>query len=170
MMPDSTTLEGLVCNGKTSEAIDQLKSLIQELGKEPLSNLMALSGRFSSNSQSANNGVAPRDMTEMEVNRIRAAFLSILGDVREEIQGKISFFKPIPKDVDNRNILRDFIDTVLSKKFHAIKPFSEGNTFIYFTAKEKHSDLDVMIMVMKTSDVSSIMENNQLNRIAQLKP
>jgi serine/threonine protein kinase len=169
MSTETTSLEGLVCNGKTQEAIEQLKTLIQDLSKEPLSNLMALAGRYSYNTQSENKGIASREMTEMESNRIRTAFLSILTEIREEIQTKINFFKPIPREQDNRNLLRDFIETVLSKKYKEIKPYSEGNTFIYFSAKEKHADLDVMIMILKTSDISGIMENSQLNRIAQLK-
>jgi hypothetical protein len=169
IMSEYPTLEGLVCNGKTKEAIDQLKSLIEDLSKEPLNNLLALSGRFKGNAQAENNGITSRDITETEANRIRIAFLSILSDVREEIQAKINFFKPIPRDSDDRLVLRDFIDTVLSKKYKDINPFSEGNTFIYFNAKERHSDMNVIIMVLKSSDISGVLQNSQLNRIAQLK-
>lgn len=168
-MSERTTLEGLVCQNKMQEAIDQLKTLIQDLSKEPLNNLIALSGRFSAVSHAENAGTAPIDLTETENNRIRAAFLSILSDVREEVQSKINFFKPIPRAVKDRDTLRDFIDTVLSRKFCDIAPFSEGNSFIYFNAKERHSDQDVMIMVLKSSDIEDIKRNSQLNRISQLK-
>jgi serine/threonine protein kinase len=168
-MSEKTTLEGLVCQNKTQEAIDELKSLIESLSHEHLNNLNLLSGRYFANKKADESHTAPRDMTDMESNRIRAAFLSILSDIREEIQSKINFFKPIPRAVKERDTLRDFIDTVLSRKYSDITPFSEGTSFIYFSAKEKHSDQDVMIMVLKTSDVEEIKKNSQLSKISQLK-
>jgi serine/threonine protein kinase len=168
-MSEKTTLEGLVCQNRTQEAIDELKSLIESLSHEHLNNLNLLSGRYFANKKADESHTAPRELTEMESNRIRAAFLSILSDIREEIQSKINFFKPIPRAVKERDTLRDFIDTVLSRKYSDITPFSEGTSFIYFSAKERHSDQDVMIMVLKSSDVEEIKKNSQLNKISQLK-
>ncbi len=168
-MADRNTLEGLVCQNRMEEAIDQLKTLIQDLSNEPLNSLIALSGRFSAVNQTLINGTASLDITEVESNKIRASFLAILSDVREEIQSKINFFKPIPRASEDRDVLRDFIDTVLSRKYVEITPFSEGNSFIYFHAKERHSEQDVMIMVLKTSDIEDVKKNSQLRRISQLK-
>ncbi|HRI59080.1 MAG TPA: protein kinase [Saprospiraceae bacterium] len=168
-MSEKTTLEGLVCQNMTQEAIDELKSLIERLASEHLNNLNALSGRYSANKKADVDGVVSQDMTFMESNRIRSAFLSILSDIREEIQSKINFFKPIPRAIKERDTLRDFIDTVLSRKYSDINAFSEGMSFIYFSAKERHSDQDVMIMVLKSSDIEEIKKNSQLSRISQLK-
>jgi len=168
-MSDKPTLEGLVCQGKLPEAIAQLKSLIEALKGEPYNNLLALSGRYSANRSADETNTAPKEMTSMESNRIRAAFLSILGDVREEIEEKINFFKPIPRAAKDRDTLRDFIETGLSRKYTNIQPFTEGQSFIYFSAKERHADQEVMIMVLKTSDIEEIKKNSQLSRISQLK-
>jgi serine/threonine protein kinase len=168
-MSEKATLEGLVCQNKTQEAIDELKSLIENLSHEHLNNLNLLSGRYFANKKADESHTVARDLTDMESNRIRATFLSILSDIREEIQSKINFFKPIPRATKDRDTLRDFIDTVLSRKYSDITPFSEGTSFIYFSAKERHSDQDVMIMVLKSSDVEEIKKNSQLNKVSQLK-
>lgn len=168
-MTEKPTLEGLVCQGKLPEAIDQLKSLIEVLKNEPYTNLLALSGRYSANRKADESNTAPKEMTSMESNRIRGAFLSVLADVREEIEERINFFKPIPRAAKDRDTLRDFIETGLSRKYTDITPFTEGQSFIYFSAKERHADQEVMIMVLKTSDIEEIKKNSQLNRISQLK-
>lgn len=168
-MSDKPTLESLVCQGKLPEAITQLKSLIEVLKGEPYNNLLALSGRYSVNRSADEASTAPKDQTGMENNRIRAAFLSILGDVREEIEEKINFFKPIPRSDKDHSTLRDFIETGLSRKYTDIRPFVEGQSFIYFSAKERHAEQEVMIMVLKTSNIEEIKKNSQLNRISQLK-
>lgn len=168
-MSEKPTLEGLVCQGKLPEAIEQLKSLIEALKNEPYTNLLALSGRYSANRSADESNTAPKEMTSMESNRIRVQFLSILSDVREEIEERINFFKPIPRAAKDRDTLRDFIETGLSRKYTDIRPYTEGVSFIYFSAKERHSDQEVMIMVLKTSDIEEIKKNSQLNRISQLK-
>ena len=165
----NTTLEGLVSNGKTKEAIELLINLIEELHSEHRSTLTQLLGRYSSNSKTERNQLEERTVTSIENNRINATFLNVLTDVRDEIQSKIHFFKPIPKEVGEKEILSDFLTTVLSKKYEKIAHYAHGNTFIYFSAKEKHSGLDVMIMVLKSSDIKSVMDSNYLHRIAQLK-
>jgi|GEM_PF-5632589 len=168
-MTEKTTLEGLVCQNRMPEAIEELKSMIQDLSQEPLNNLVALSGRYNANRKADEQNTAPQEMTDMETNRIRASFLSILTDVREEIQSKINFFKPIPRAVKDRDILRDFIETVLSRKYRDIEPFSEGTSFIYFSAVERYSNQDVMVMVLKSSDIEDFKKGNQLSRISNLK-
>lgn len=168
-MSEKPTLEGLVCQGKLPEAIEQLKSLIEALKNEPYTNLLALSGRYSANRSADESNTAPKEMTSMESNRIRVQFLSILSDVREEIEERINFFKPIPRAAKDRDTLRDFIETGLSRKYTEIRPYTEGVSFIYFSARERHSDQEVMIMVLKTSDIEEIKKNSQLNRISQLK-
>lgn len=168
-MSEKPTLEGLVCQGKLPEAIEQLKSLIEALKNEPYTNLLALSGRYSANRSADESNTAPKEMTSMESNRIRVQFLSILSDVREEIEERINFFKPIPRAAKDRDTLRDFIETGLSRKYTDIRPYTEGVSFIYFSARERHSDQEVMIMVLKTSDIEEIKKNSQLNRISQLK-
>lgn len=168
-MSDKPTLESLVCQGKLPEAIDALKTLIETLKNEPYNNLMALSGRYNSNRKADETNTAPKEMTSMESNRIRVTFLSILSDVRDEIEDKINFFKPIPRSNKDRDTLRDFIETNLSRKYNDIENFAEGQSFIYFRAKERHSTQEVMIMVMKTSDVEEIKKNSQLNLISKLK-
>ena len=165
----NTTLEGLVSNGKTKEAIELLINLIEELHSEHRSTLTQLLGRYSSNSKTERNQLEERTVTAIENNRINSTFLNVLTDVRDEIQSKIHFFKPIPKEVGEKEILSDFLTTVLSKKYEKIAHYAHGNTFIYFSAKEKHSGLDVMIMVLKSSDIKSVMDSNYLHRIAQLK-
>lgn len=165
----SETLETLVCKGRTKEAIEQLKSLIETLNKEHLTNLIALSGRYHTNNKVERDGTEEAKTTGMESNRIRFQFLSILSEVREEIEGKINFFKPIPRDTDNHDTLRDFIETGLSRKYEQISHFAEGKSFIYFSAKERHSDQLVMIMVLKTSNVEEIKKNSNLSKISQLK-
>ena len=168
-MSEKTTLEGLVCQGRTKEAIDELKSLIKNLSEDPYNNLLALSGRYTTNRKEGDGNTSPAELTNLESNRIRAAFLNVLSEVREEIQSKINFFKPIPRAVKDRDTLRDFIDTVLSRKYHEVMPFNEGNSFIYFSAKEKDSEQDVVIMVLKSSDIEEIRKSGHLNRISQLK-
>ena len=165
----NTTLEGLVSNGKTKEAIELLINLIEELYSEHRNSLTQLMGRYSSNSKTEKNQLEERTITSIENNRINATFLNVLTDVRDEIQSKIHFFKPIPKEVGEKEILSDFLTTILSKKYEKIAHYAHGNTFIYFSAKEKHSGLDVMIMILKSSDIKSVMDSNYLHRIAQLK-
>ena len=165
----NTTLEGLVSNGKTKEAIELLITLIEELHSEHRSTLTQLLGRYSSNSKTERNQLEERTVTAIENNRINSTFLNVLTDVRDEIQSKIHFFKPIPKEVGEKEILSDFLTTILSKKYEKIAHYAHGNTFIYFSAKEKHSGLDVMIMILKSSDIKSVMDSNYLHRIAQLK-
>lgn len=169
MAESKPTLENLVCNGKTSEAIEQLKSLIETLNKEHLTNLVALSGRYSNNYRATMDGTALTETKNVEDNRIRFQFLSILSDVREEIEDKINFFKPIPRDTETHDTLRDFIHTTLSRKYEEISHFGEGRSFIYFSAKERHADQQVIIMVMKTSNVGDIKKNISLSKISQLK-
>lgn len=55
------------------------------------------------------------------------------------------------------------------KKYKNIKYFTHGTTFIYFQAQEKNSDLSVMVMVLKTSEIKNVMDKKYLNKIAQLK-
>ena len=164
-----SNMEGLVYQNRMPEAIAQFKSLLEYMHEEPYSNLVQLSGRLNAVKNNQNNGTAEYSLTEIESNRIRATFLSILEDFRDEISSKISFYKPIPRSDDQRHNLRDFIATVLSKKFKDIKPFNQGNTFIYFKAKEINTDMDVMIMMLKGSNINEIMQNDQLMRIVQLK-
>ena len=164
---NDVTLEGLVCQNRMPEAIERLKSLIEDLKGDSYNSLIGLSGRLQAVRRDKIDGTA--DGSDPESNRIRAAFLSVLSDIREEIQSKVNFFKPIPRSQAQRDTLRDFVETVLSKKYDNIKPFNEGNTFIYFTATEKHSEMAVMVMILKSSDINEIMQNNQLSRIAQLK-
>ncbi|MCB9306016.1 MAG: protein kinase [Lewinellaceae bacterium] len=166
---DNNTLEGLVCQNRTREAIEQLKTLIEHVYDEHVKSLVGLLGRYSAVDEAMNEGTSQREMTNTETNRIRSAFLNILSDVREELQTKINFFKPIPRAAEERGALRDFIESVLSRKFDDIKAFTEGNSFIYFSAKEKHSLQDVMIMVFKSNDVEDIVKNSQLKRISRLK-
>ncbi|HNG89360.1 MAG TPA: protein kinase [Saprospiraceae bacterium] len=168
-MSDKPTLETLVCEGKLPEAISSLKSLIENLKNDPYNNLLALSGRYSSNSKASDGGTELRSMTEMETNRMRVTFLNILADVREEIEDKINFFKPIPRSEKDDKTLRHFIETTLSRKYSNIEDFAKGQSFIYFRAKERHSSQEVMIMVMKTSDIEEIKKNSQLNLISKLK-
>ena len=163
------TLESLVSNNKTKEAIELLKTLIEDLHEEPLKQLTMLSGRHTSANNGVLNQTEDRGVAKTEFSRIDYAFLNILSDVREEIQSKMNFYKPIPKEVGDEEILRGFLDTVLMKKYKRIKYFTHGNTFIYFQAQEKNSDLEVMVMVLKTSEIKNVMDNRYLNRIAQLK-
>ena len=169
-MPENqTSLEGLVSNGKTKEAIEQLKTLIDELYSEPRNNLIQLLGRFSSLNRVEINQTEEKTTTRVEFNRIDIAFLNILTDVRDEIQSRINFFKPIPKEVEEKEVLSDFLNTVLAKKYKNINHYAHGSTFIYFNAKEKHSGLDVMIMILKSSEIRGIIDSNFLGKIAQLK-
>ena len=78
MSEQSETLETLVCKGRTKEAIEQLKSLIETLNKEHLTNLIALSGRYYTNNKVEGAGTEEAKTTNMESNRIRFQFLSIL--------------------------------------------------------------------------------------------
>ena len=165
---NDVTLEGLVCQNRMPEAIERLKSLIEDLKGDSYNSLIGLSGRLQAVRRDKIDGTA--DGSDPESNRIRAAFLSVLSDIREEIQSKVNFFKPIPRSQAQRDTLRDFVETVLSKKYDNIKPFNEGNTFIYFTATEKHSEMAVMVMILKSSDINEIMQNNQLSRIASRLP
>ena len=163
------TLESLVSNNKTKEAITQLITLINDLHGEPYNQLTALSGRHTSTNNGVLNQTEDRGVAKTEFSRIDYAFLNILSDVREEIQSKMNFYKPIPKEQGDEEILRGFLNTVLMKKYKRIKYFTHGNTFIYFQAQEKNSDLEVMVMVLKTSEIKNVMDNRYLNRIAQLK-
>ena len=168
-MAKKITLEGLVCENRVSEAIAELKSLIDRLSTEHADSLTQLSGRIQSVHDQIDKNTAPSESTNIENSRIRATFLHILTDVREEIQSKVNFFKPIPRAAKDRDMLRDFIHTVLSKKYTDITPFSEGNSFIYFSAKEIHSEQDVMIMVLKSSDIEEFSKSRQLQMISRLK-
>jgi serine/threonine protein kinase len=163
------SLEGLVSKGKTKEAIEQLRGLIEDLSKEPLNNLIQLQGRYSSVNKVEVMNTEDKPTTRVEFNRIDLAFLNILTEVRTEIQANINFFKPIPKENEGKDVLGDFLATVLAKKYINITHYAHGNTFIYFNAKEKHSGLDVMIMILKSSDIKNVIDNKFLAKIAQLK-
>jgi serine/threonine protein kinase len=167
---NSSSLETLVCDGKTYEAIQELKDLIEHLHGDPRTNLISLSSRFNIIKREKQDGVVDYNANTTESNKIRVAFLNLLSDLREEIQGKINFFKPIPHKEDNqRSVLRAFVEIVLSKKYKNIKAFGDGNTFAYFDAQEHYSDMPVMIMVMKTHDFDRAHYLSCLQRIAQLK-
>lgn len=169
MSENKITLEALVSNNKTKEAINLLIDLINDLHNEPCKQLTMLSGRYTSNNNGVLNQTQEQSVAKTEFSRIDYAFLNILSDVREEIQSKMDFYKPIPKEAGEEETLRGFLNTVLMKKYKRIKYFTHGNTFIYFQAQEKNSDLDVMVMVLKTSEIKNVMDNRYLNRIAQLK-
>jgi len=168
-MSKHSTLETLVSKGKTKEAIESLKTLIDSLNEEARIPLIALLGRFTTNKKIENRGTELRSLTELEKNRITNSFLSILSEVKEMVKECIHFYKPIPREEENRPILRDFIGTELKKKFYDIKPFAEGTDFIYFKAKAMYSDLDMMIRVLKSSDSTNITQNKHLNTILKLK-
>lgn len=168
-MSEKTTLEGLVCENRIEEAIQHLQGLIDNLSKEPRNSLILLSGRLQKSEDELNRNTVSYQNSDIEQSKIRANFLHILTDVREQIEAKINFFKPIPRSEDGRKTLRDFIDTILSKKYEEFTPFAEGNSFIYFCAKEKHSGQDVMIMVLKSSNIEAISKSNQLKKISRLK-
>jgi hypothetical protein len=63
------------------------------------------------------------------------------------------------------------------KKYKNIRYFTHGQTFIYFQAQEQSSELDVMIMVLKSSEIKNYIGKDKekdkdkgfLNKIAQLK-
>jgi hypothetical protein len=169
MTKDVPTLETLVSSNKTIVAISALKDLIAELYKEPFAQLTLLSGRYESTNKDVIKGTEDRSTTKTEFNRIDYAFLNILSDVREAIQDRIHFYKSIPKEVADEEILRGFLNTVLMKKYKNIKHFTHGHTFIYYQAQEQNSDLEVMIMVLKSSEIKNFMDHKYLNKIAQLK-
>jgi Protein kinase domain len=169
MSASNTTLESLVSNNKTKEAISQLIELIDDLHNEPFKQLTMLSSRYTSTNNGVLNQTEEHTSAKTEFSRIDYAFLNILSDVREEIQAKMNFYKPIPKEVGDEDILRGFLNTVLMKKYKNVKYFTHGNTFIYFQAQEKNSDLSVMVMVLKASEIKSVMDNKYLQKIAQLK-
>ncbi len=169
MSETSTSLEALVCQNKTKEAIERLKTLIEDLYGEPRNNLISLLGRRVSNDKGQLAETVRKEEFDIESNRIASYFLAILSQVREEIQNNINFYKPIPRASEEREILRDFIHTTLSKKFKNIQPFSEGQSFIYFSGVERNSELEVMVMILKSSDVHGLKQYSQLNKIAQLK-
>lgn len=169
MMDTSTlTLESLVSKNMTKEAISQLKVLITSL-QDQLSSLTTLEGRYVKNDRDKIKDVEDSSNIKREYNQIDYAFLNILAEIRNEIQSKMTFYKSIPKAQGDEDIMREFLNTVLVKKYDDIKYFAHGNAFIYFQAKERSSDLNVIVMMLKSSDIKSIMDNRYLQRIAQLK-
>jgi hypothetical protein len=164
-----TTLESLVSNNRTKEAISQLIELIDDLHNEPFKQLTMLSSRYTSTNNGVQNQTEEHASAKTEFSRIDYSFLNILSDVREEIQAKMNFYKSIPKEVGDEEILRGFLNTVLMKKYKNVKYFTHGNTFIYFQAQEQNSELEVMVMVLKSSEIKNVMDNRYLNKIAQLK-
>lgn len=88
----NATLESLVSNNKTKEAITQLVGLIDNLHDEPFKQLTILSGRYTSTNNGVLNQTEERSTAKTEFSRIDYAFLNILSDVREEIQSKMDFF------------------------------------------------------------------------------
>ncbi len=169
MSASNTTLENLVSNNKTKEAISQLIELLDDLHNEPFKQLTMLSSRYTSTNNGVLNQTEERNSAKTEFSRIDYAFLNILSDIREEIQTKMNFYKPIPKEVADESILRGFLNTVLMKKYKNVRHFTHGNTFIYYHAQEQNSDLDIMIMVLKSSEIKTVIDNRYLNKIAQLK-
>jgi serine/threonine protein kinase len=169
MAEKNMTLEGLVRSGETLQAIDLLTNLIKFLNDEPLNSLSLLSNRFYQNKKAERDNQELRSLTNMEKDRITYSFLNILTEVKEEIQDKVGFYKPIPKDENENNALQDFLHMVLAKKYEDIQPFAKGQTFHYFSAKEIDSKLKVMIMMKKNNDINSTINKNDLNRIAALK-
>ena len=107
MSETSTSLEALVCQNKTKEAIERLKTLIEDLYGEPRNNLIALLSRRVSNDKGQLAETVRKEEFDIESNRIASSFLAILSQVREEIQNNINFYKPIPRASEEREILRD---------------------------------------------------------------
>jgi hypothetical protein len=168
MATTKTTLESLVSNHKTKDAILLLKDLIDGL-QEHQNPLIALSSRYSSTDDEKKKEVSDQQTLKTEFNRIDYAFLNILSEVRDEIQSKMNFYKPIPREKGDEGVVREFLTTTLVKKYKNIQYFTHGNSFIYFQAQEKSSDLNVMVMVLKTGEIKSIMDSRYLQKIAQLK-
>ncbi len=162
------TLESLVSKNMTKDAISQLKMLIASL-QDQINPLTSLEARYAKNDRDKNKDVEDSSNIKREYNQIDYAFLNVLAEIRNEIQSKMTFYKSIPKAQGDEDIMREFLNTVLVKKYDDIKYFAHGNAFIYFQAKERSSDLNVMVMMLKSSDIKSIMDNRYLQRIAQLK-
>jgi serine/threonine protein kinase len=168
-MPTSSSLESLISNGQTKAAIEQLRDLLSGLVKEHDNSLLLLSSRRNCNNETELLQTEDSEAIKIEKNRINASFLSILSEVREDIQSKISFYNPIPKQEGEKEALGHFLASVLSKKYENIKHFKHGNTFNYFKAKDKYSGLEVMIMVFKSSEAKNVSTPKVLNSIALLK-
>jgi hypothetical protein len=109
MSKDSMTLETLVSNNKTIEAISKLIDLITELHEDPLKQLTVLSSRYKSSNNEVIGGRADPPTAKTEFSRIDYAFLNILSDVREAIQTRMNFYKSIPKEVGDEAILRGLL-------------------------------------------------------------
>lgn len=163
------TLEGLVSNGKTKEAIEQLKSFINDLHNDTSPRLAALSSRAARIKTEDNKGTVSIENKSIEFNNLDYSFLGILHEVKEAVQANIGFFKPLTKKENENNILKDFLVSVLSKKYEDIKFFHSGNLFIYYTAKEKISEVHVMIMVAKSHDIDKTITKELLKDVAKLK-
>jgi serine/threonine protein kinase len=167
-MSNQTTLDGLIRSGETLKAIEQLSELIENLYSERLKDLNLLSSRFYSNKKVENDGLELRVLTETEKNKITYSFLNMLTDIKDEIDHKIGFYKPTSKSTNEKDILHDFLHSVLVKKYEDIKHFATGNTFLYFSAKELDSSMKVMIMVQRNAEINAI-DKGDLNKIGQLK-
>jgi serine/threonine protein kinase len=163
------TLEELVSNGKTKEAIEQLRNLLVELHNDTAPRLAALSSRAARIKAEENKGTVTVENKSIEFNNLDYSFLGILHEVQEAVQSNIGFFKPMTKEENENNILKDFLVTVLAKKYEDIKFFHSGSLFIYYSAKEKISDVNVMVMVAKGHDIDKTITKKLLQDVAKLK-
>jgi serine/threonine protein kinase len=167
-MSNKTTLDGLIRSGDTLKAIEQLSELIESLYSERLKDLTMLSSRFYFNKKNENNNLELRELTSLERNKITNNFINLLSEIKEEIDQKIGFYKPSSKSANEKDVLHDFLYSVLVKKYKDIKHFATGNTFLYFSAKELDSSMKVMIMVQRNAEINAI-DKGDLNKIGQLK-
>lgn len=166
--PKETTFENLIRNDKIQEAITQLLDLINSLSNHKEFLEIWSSQLISATNENFKSSIRSEDF-EFQKNKIRANFLPLLTTIREQINAKISFYQPIPSDRSKQSALYDFIYTTLLKKYEDITPYAEGNTFVYFSAKELHSAQEVLVMVLKSSDAEEISNSGLLHKISRLK-
>ena len=162
------SLEQLVCNRQTKQAIEQLKSLLDNLD-EPRNELICLLNRLNDMRHEEIQDTEEHVEIRLEVNKTNVAFLKILADVREEIQSKIDFFQPTSHADDQGERLRQYLKATFLKKYSSFDVLSEGKTFMLFRATEQNSNMDVLVKVLKTHDIDEFREKSQIGRINQLK-
>lgn len=163
-------LESMVAQDKTAEAMDVLKKLLmEELPNRYGNQIIHLQGQAEAIKKDKVNNVVSEDELSRTANRISFSFLELLNDLRKDLETHLHFYNSIPAQEDKKQNLADYLQSRVAGRYELGKVISEGSTVIIFLAREVFANRQVVIKVLKQSDIDKKGVLEEVKRLAKLK-
>jgi serine/threonine protein kinase len=172
-----TTLETLVAQDQLEEALARLESMLQTLPGKFSLELTMLQNRQQALTKD-------RDLTtesayRLDQRKLVHDFLSLLNDIRDELQRHLRFYNPIPlqpdaspalKEGDAATELMSYLQSRIANRYEITQKLREGTSVINFKARDIYTGREVIIKVLKRLDSLQMQGvKEEVERVARLK-